>query len=527
MLPGGPYPFVEHPWRTERPPFCIPGCIGIATDQTLSMNDRVNPLLVPGYGDLLLNRQEVPLDALAGLDAEATASLLAAAADIALVIDRQGLISSVAVGNPELAHIGHQRWQGRPWIDIVTAESRSKVTSMLEDASKHGARRWRHINFPAAQGGGDVPMLYAAVQIGDMGQVVAFGRDMRQLASLQQRLVGAQLLLERDYLRLRHLETRYRLLFESVSEAVFIVSTANQKITEANSSARVLCGLAAEATLEGRLMPEVVDSSQALLLADYLGGVRTTGRGDMISLRVAQTAVEVQACATLIRHEGGSSYLIQMRPADQTVLTLPPSDEGRLRLAQVVEAMPDAFVVTDMGGKVLSANHAFLELTQEASVDQVQNQPLERWLGRTVVDQSVLLSHLRQSGSIRLFSTTLRGRLGLSAQVEISAASVPSVDPPALGFAIRDVGRRITAESSSAPTLPRSVEQMAELVGRVPLKEIVGETTDLIEQCCIEAALELTRGNRASAAEMLGLSRQSLYVKLRRFGLVGEQENEN
>ena len=36
---------------------------------------------------------------------------------------------------------------------------------------------------------------------------------------------------------------------------------------------------------------------------------------------------------------------------------------------------------------------------------------------------------------------------------------------------------------------------------------------------CIEAALELTGDNRASAAEILGLSRQSLYVKLRRYGL--------
>ena len=45
------------------------------------------------------------------------------------------------------------------------------------------------------------------------------------------------------------------------------------------------------------------------------------------------------------------------------------------------------------------------------------------------------------------------------------------------------------------------------------------ETTDVIEKLCIEAALELTGDNRASAAEMLGLSRQSLYSKLRRFGL--------
>jgi len=56
-------------------------------------------------------------------------------------------------------------------------------------------------------------------------------------------------------------------------------------------------------------------------------------------------------------------------------------------------------------------------------------------------------------------------------------------------------------------------------VGRVPLQEIVSETADLIEKLCIEAALRLTRDNRASAAEMLGLSRQSLYVKLRRYGI--------
>ena len=51
------------------------------------------------------------------------------------------------------------------------------------------------------------------------------------------------------------------------------------------------------------------------------------------------------------------------------------------------------------------------------------------------------------------------------------------------------------------------------------LKDLVREATDAIERLCIEAALELTGDNRASAAEMLGLSRQSLYVKLRRYGL--------
>jgi DNA-binding NtrC family response regulator len=41
----------------------------------------------------------------------------------------------------------------------------------------------------------------------------------------------------------------------------------------------------------------------------------------------------------------------------------------------------------------------------------------------------------------------------------------------------------------------------------------------MIEKMCIQSALELTQNNRASAAEMLGLSRQSLYVKLHRYGM--------
>ena len=57
------------------------------------------------------------------------------------------------------------------------------------------------------------------------------------------------------------------------------------------------------------------------------------------------------------------------------------------------------------------------------------------------------------------------------------------------------------------------------MIGRVSLKDLVRETTDVIERLCIEAALEITGDNRATAAEMLGLSRQSLYAKLRRYGM--------
>jgi DNA-binding NtrC family response regulator len=90
-----------------------------------------------------------------------------------------------------------------------------------------------------------------------------------------------------------------------------------------------------------------------------------------------------------------------------------------------------------------------------------------------------------------------------------------------LAFAVRDIERRMKPESRAASlAMPRSAAELTELVGRTPLKAIVSETTDLIEQLCIQAALGMTGDNRASAALLLGLSRQSLYVKLRRYGMV-------
>jgi transcriptional regulator PpsR len=134
----------------------------------------------------------------------------------------------------------------------------------------------------------------------------------------------------------------------------------------------------------------------------------------------------------------------------------------------------------------------------------------------------VLVTNLRQRGSVGLFTTALRGEFGAQIEVEISASVMTMPDGPRLGFAIRDISRRLQGEERTPDRVSRSVSELTELVGRVPLKDIVSETTELIEQLCIEAALQMTHGNRASAAQLLGLSRQSLYVKLNRFGMGGQ-----
>ena len=203
--------------------------------------------------------------------------------------------------------------------------------------------------------------------------------------------------------------------------------------------------------------------------------------------------------------------------ADANAIVLP---KAKTKLLKLVENVPDGFVVTGQDGRILDRQRRLPR--HGAAGERGARRWASRWSagsGQPGVELDVLIANLRQRGPVRLFATTMRGEYGATTEVEISAVSVMNGERPCYGFAIRDVGPRVTAPARASARTPRSVEQLTELIGRVPLKDLVRETTDVIERLCIEAALELTGDNRASAAEMLGLSRQSLYVKLRRFGL--------
>jgi len=470
---------------------------------------------------------EAPQLYFADLSADVLAAVVAAAADLALVLDSQGVIRDISLGTSHTRELGELRhWVGRRWLETVTIESRVKVTAMLAAAAagagpeNQGQRPERQVNHALA-GGVDLPVSYSIVPMGVQGRVLALGRDLREVAAVQQRLVDAQQSMERDYLRLRHTEARYRLLFEAVDEAVLVLDAASLVVFEHNAAAARLLGDSTK-RIVGRSFTELLAvESQAEAYARF-SQARSAGRSDELPVRLAHGngTLELKLAATAFKQDSTTSLLVRLSPVN-------PAGTGQAlgraaevpSLLNVVNAMPDAFVLTDMQGRILSANQAFSDMLQLAPGESVQGQSLDRWLGRSSVDLNVLIGNLRQHGVLRLFPTTLRSGYGEPGAVEISAVAVPDGPQACLGFSIRDVARRLPAEGRSNRQLPRSAEQLTGLVGRLPLKDIVGETTDLIERLCIEAALELTRDNRASAAEMLGLSRQSLYVKLRRYGI--------
>jgi transcriptional regulator PpsR len=450
----------------------------------------------------------------------ALAQLIGVSADIALLLDTAGVVQEVSLSRSDWAALDCRRWVGRPWVETMAEDSRPKWAEMMA-AHSDDELRWRHINHRAqVAGGNDVPLQYVAVPVAEPGLILVLGRDMSIVAGLQQRLMDAQQSMERDYMRLRHMEARYRILFETSSEPVLVVDVVSQRVMEANPAAQAWVKDAGK-RLVGREINECFESQHRDAVHALLRMAQATGRAEIGRARFMGTSQDCTLSVSVFRQEGGAQFLIRLLSGAGALADAQP--DAQAWFSEAMERSPTGLLITDRHGAVVAANAELVSLVGATSLAQLQGQPVERWLSRGSVDWGVLQTNIRQTGSVRGFATELRTMAGTQVAVEISALTLTG--PQALyGFFVRDVGRQRLPDAPVASGMAGSVAQLAQLVGRMPMKDIVGETSDMIERMCIQAALQLTHNNRASAAEMLGLSRQSLYVKLRRYDMAGSGE---
>jgi len=449
---------------------------------------------------------------LGSLTTPVVARLLASASDITLIIDAQGTIYDICASTDALAH--PENWIGSKWVDTVTVESRVKIDGLLKEARNGETTSARQVNHRIT-GQPDLPVRYTVVALGKGGRFAALGRELRPLAQMQQRLVEAQRSTEIEFLRLRSAETRFRILFQTANEAVLMADANTLKMIDVNPAAATLVEMTSGKMI-GRSVAEIFESDMRAAIEPQLASLSNIGRIESLRVRLSNRR-ECWLSATLIRQDDLAQMLIRLTPLSDSAVTGLPI--GKLQMLRAIESLPDAMVLIDQNRCLVDANSAFLEMTQLSSISQAKGQAIERWLGSSGVDLNVLFSNLREHGTMRNFSTLLRSDFGHSEDIEVSGICMPDGESPRYALMLRATSRPVRTSHGVGADPARSAEQLAELVGRVALKELVRETTDITEKLCIEAALKLTGDNRAAAALMLGLSRQSLYGKLRRYGI--------
>lgn len=466
-------------------------------------------------GSAILSGGSIPL-----VSPDLLAEILSTASDLALHVAPDGTIISVLVNQHHRSFGQLDGWVGRQVRRILTDESVQKLDRRLEQlAAAPGTSLAVEVTHEDAAVEG-FPVRYSLHRLPTDGSILMLGRDLRAIAEIQQKLVSVQLALEKDYEAQREIDTRYRVLMEMTRDAILLVSMATGRVADLNQAAAALLGGSRAEFLGAAVAQEFVGRRRGELL-ETMAQLATADAATPIEMQARRSQKRVTLVPLVFRAAGERLLLCRLDVAETPRAA---GDDMGEALQRLYAEGVDGIVFTDREGVIRGANEAFLNLCDISNFAAVRGRSMSEFFQRGMVDLKVLIDNARRTGRMRMYATRLVTTFSAQVPVEISAAWLNDRPQPLMGLIIRDASR---IEAMRRPGLVPGEEgasSVVELVGSSKLKDIVAETADVVERMCIETAVELTRNNRVAAAEMLGLSRQSLYVKLRKYGLLARGE---
>lgn len=452
------------------------------------------------------------LSALSPLATELATTIARVASDIALVIDKDGVISSVAEGVAVRTQ-GCGQWVGQRWVDTVSASTRPKIQSLLDEVASLGVvSRRRQVNHPA-QGGEELPVTWSAIRLGVDGPVLAVGRDLRAVAAIQQRFVEAQQDMERHYWNRRQAENRYQLLFQAANDAVLVLDADSLHVLDANAASAQLLGQDLN-LIQGRVLTDSLPPTARAAVTQLLATARSTGRAGEIRVRTLATRGALHIAVTPFRVDARPRILLRARRDDATGSG--QDSQALSHMAEFVETTPDAVVITDSVGGILMANPAFLRLARRSDEARLRGQALPELLVDADGGWARLVAQVRSAGLVSNVALAIGALDGDPQSVRVSAALMAEGEQACLGFVLRP-GQRLPAYLAGDDVLAGLLDQ----VGHVPLADLLVEVAHRAERQLIESALLRTGGRCAAAADVLGMTPEALALRIQRHGLSG------
>ncbi len=236
----------------------------------------------------------------------------------------------------------------------------------------------------AKERGDDVPFIYVSGTMGEEIAVAAMksgahdyvmkGNLARLCPAVERELREALIRRESRVadLAMRESEHKYRQLFESLSDAAFLIDADGGRIIDTNAQAE---------TLLGRTRAEIIGMNQAQLYpagrtADdasfraAINGERTTGF-DLEAARKDGSSVPVHVSTSQIELYGRRLLLALFR----NISELRQAQEQLRQLSRAIEQNPATIVITDTAGDIVYVNPKFTEVTGYSATEVLGKNP--------------------------------------------------------------------------------------------------------------------------------------------------------
>ncbi len=435
---------------------------------------------------------------------ELAQTMVSLGGDIALVLDGDGVVRRVdqRTSTP-LATDAHE-WIGQRWTETVTPESKPKLESLMAEATPDCATRKREVNH-CTDGSATVAVAYTAMRLGPHGPILAVGRDLGISAALQQRFLGAQQEMERNYSRARQAEARYRMLFQVATDAVLVVDGTTLNIVEANQSASELFDLKVNQVVGQHVTFGFERHSRRIVTAGLSAAI-DTGQSTETRAQLLGKIRSTSVTATPFKVMDTQQLLVRVRTTEQ----LASSGAVGATLARLVDSATDGVAVTDVDGCVLAANPAFLKLVEASNEGMVRGKLLSDWLSLPTAPFVHLIEEVRREGLTDYAPSQLLSGSALVKPVEVAATLLSEIDPPCIGFSVRLVTDAKGELEVTVEPIQTAVKVLCDAVGSTTLPELMQRASDVLQRNFIRMAMERAGADLNKAASLLGINRQQL-----------------
>lgn len=449
----------------------------------------------------------VTFESLSPAAMQISAQAILASADIVFVLWPDGEIADVTTGASSRIKIATDGLLGISVSEIAEGEGQLALEEIVK-AARQGAESRSVRVVHSAKLAELTGAKYSAHLAEDGKRVILIGK----LSDCGAQFVGRFVENEIQQSRIPNIEqsrVKYEKLFEASPEGIIIVDAISGEVTEANRKAA-----------------EILSDSDANLVGTEL---RSYFMEEFDAIFPSVINVSAPTEIILKSISGSTCCLICsfIRLFDRAVVLVrlmslqPAIDENGARshdhVLQLVQHTSIPIVLADEEANALWGNAAFSDLID---CTQLNGKSLSELMG---CEQEALRRAIQESQRSGRFMTSLaciekpRRR---EKDLKVAVVSIPSTKSDTFGFLFYKQPFNEASLAQAASFLDCEPVTLAQLVGDVPMKDLVKRSTSEIERYCIEAALRLTGCNRTEAANVLGLSRQSFYLKLHQHDLL-------
>jgi hypothetical protein len=262
---------MNHPSPPPQPPPTPP--VAAAVLPATPAAAPVSPLavVVPGPAAAVsgLPALDLPPDAATAWAPSLAEAFVGLACDLALVLDAQGTIQSVAAAAEVRLQHPLSAWIGQSLAACLSADSRHKAQDLLDDVARDGLARRREVTLLTEP---PTAMAFAALRLGPAGPLLLLGQDLRAAVQLQQRFLLAQ----------RDLEQGYQQALDQLAQRPAALPTADAAAAMAHllpAAARLLAPHSVEPAARSGARDPVPNPARCRVDAEGLGVASTPGCG--------------------------------------------------------------------------------------------------------------------------------------------------------------------------------------------------------------------------------------------------------